>query len=368
MFKNSLSSENLKSILEAFSIKDFDEVLPIANGTANKNYLVVASPSLVIRERSSKYSSEEQMLFEEEYLNHVFSKGIPVPVPLKTLNHLCWYSCHNRVYQVYPFIGSNPGDNRDYNVGDGKGNCADSIEGDGENDYNGKNDVEEAGGFLGRLHSAVNGFTPQTLRNLPRYDDPSIIIHEVSRIIEKSINTITVEERKTLEYILEQAKLVNMHINDEVYYSLPKLLIHGDYHPANVKYMNGKISGLFDFDWVSLQPRIRDITDGIIYFSSKRNENLTGNNIFSLATGYIFDLEGMRLFIKGYSQNVSLPVLEEEIKNIPYFIRARLMHSRVQALKKIPEALSIKMLTEGMKHLLSWIDENQNRLIENLMD
>ena len=122
--------------------------------------------------------------------------------------------------------------------------------------------------------------------------------------------------------------------------------------------MDGVICGLFDFDWVSLQPRLRDVADGIIYFASRRNQNITGNNIFSLASGYTLDIERSKKFINAYCRNVYIPLLKEEIKYIPYFIKARLMHSRVQALSKIPRHQAVKMLTEGMKPILLWIHEN----------
>jgi len=92
-----IKSEVFERVLSDFGISTFSEINVITNGTANKNYLVKVESkssdtvSYVVRERSPKYSSREQMLFEEEYLHYIFSKGIPVPVPLKNVNGECWY-------------------------------------------------------------------------------------------------------------------------------------------------------------------------------------------------------------------------------------------------------------------------------------
>jgi len=251
---------------------------------------------------------------------------------------IIWYYYNEKVYQVYPYIYG------------GEFNCASDSE------------VEESGRFLGRLHSAVVDFIPKVNRNLPRYDDPAVFLREVSKFAEDEATAIKVDQecKDILNYVLKQAEELKRNFKDEAYHNLPKIYIHGDYHPANVKYMNGSICGLFDFDWVSFQPRVRDVTDGIIYFSSKRTGNITGNDIFSLATGYNLDFERSKKFLKAYSESVRIPFTRDEIKHIPFFMKARLIHSRVQALPKVPEKMAVKMLTVGMKDVLSWIDENMS--------
>ncbi|NLC68537.1 MAG: phosphotransferase [Clostridiaceae bacterium] len=338
-------SENKVSILlNNYEIEDYGQLLPITSGTANKSYLLkdckgLYTGNLVIRIRSLKYSSELQMLFEEEYLRHVYSKGIPVPVPLKVKNGQCWYNVDGNTYQIYPFI-------------DG-----------GDFDCNSDSNVTEGGTFLGKLHTAVSDFMPVNERYLPRYDSPDLIMDALNKTMKKNWSKITGEEKRVLEFIIEQTMLIKENVPDRVYDSLPKLIIHGDYHPANVKYKNGKICGLFDFDWVSRQPRIRDIVDGIIYFSSKRDENIKGDNIFSLTSGYIMDLRRIKIFFDAYNKSVNLTLSPQEINCIPYLICARLIHSRVQALPKIPEKKAVKMLTYGMEEILNWVNNNKDEII-----
>jgi Ser/Thr protein kinase RdoA (MazF antagonist) len=341
-----LSKNKINMLLENFGIKEYRELLPITSGTANKNYIIKGCKGvygayigdLVLRIRSLKYSSELQMLFEEEYLRHVYSNGISVPVPLRSKNGQCWHNIDGNTYQICPFITG------------------------GEFDCNNDNDVAEGGAFLGRLHSAVYDLVPINERYLPRYDDPDVIIDVIYKTIDKNCSKITEEERKTLEYIIEQTILIKENVPDHLYNHLPKLIIHGDYHPANVKYAKGKICGLFDFDWISRQPRIRDVADGIIYFSSRRNENIIGDNIFSLTSGYSMDLNRIRIFLHDYNESVNFPLTPEEKKCIPYLICARLIHSRVQALSKIPEEQDVKMLTYGMEEILNWVNNNRGKV------
>ncbi len=47
------------------------------------------------------------------------------------------------------------------------------------------------------------------------------------------------------------------------YDSLPKQLVHFDFHPGNVNYVNNKVVALFDFDWARHDSRFSDLASGI---------------------------------------------------------------------------------------------------------
>ena len=57
---------------------------------------------------------------------------------------------------------------------------------------------------------------------------------------------------------------------------MPFLPIHGDYHQGNLKYEEGRVVGVFDFDWAKIDFRSFDIALAVIYFSANREKNRTG--------------------------------------------------------------------------------------------
>lgn len=332
------------NVLENFNINKVNRVIQIKNGTANKNYIVEAKEDkFVIRNRSRKYSSYEQMIFEAEYLNYVSCKGIPVPVPLKSSTGLYWHEQDEYVYQLYPFI--------------------DGIECDNKDDRQ----VLAAGEFLGKLHSAVRDFKPLHERKLPRYDDPYVIMKGILRVSDDNEGKMNNYQTETIKRMICNAGLLMKCFPDKVYYNcLPLLIIHGDFHPANVKYSGGKINGLFDFDWISSQPRMRDVIDGIIYFSSRRSKSIAGEDILSLINGYIPDLKRAFSFIEAYCLNADTPLTFTEIDSACYFMMARLMHSRVQALAKVPANRHADILTTGMDSIMNWVEFNSCELTKNI--
>ena len=47
---------------------------------------------------------------------------------------------------------------------------------------------------------------------------------------------------------------------------LPVNPVHCDYHPGNLKWVDERGAGLFDFDWAKLDYRLFDVAQGIVYF------------------------------------------------------------------------------------------------------
>lgn len=334
----------LCKVLSKYPIGEFGEIEPLNLGTANKSFLINAgNQKYVIRSRNKKYSSDIWINFEIEYLKHLWHKKISVPFPIMNIDGLYYTRTEESVFQVLPY-----------------------IEG-GNFDCNSLADIAEGGAFLGKLHTVVSDFHPLQPKDLPRYDCPTKILKAIDHTIETHKENINNEEKKALNFIRDQVIQILDFMPDDEYHNLPKLVIHGDYHPANVKYSNGKICGLFDFDWISEQPRLRDIIDGLIYFSSIRSENIASGDILSLVRGYTLDIPRSKVFLKRYIENISKPLTKNEFKYMLCLIKSRLMHSRVQALAKIPKERAVEMLTTGIIEPLRWLDENQNLFINSLM-
>jgi homoserine kinase type II len=61
-------------------------------------------------------------------------------------------------------------------------------------------------------------------------------------------------------------KMLDRTMPRSVYYSIPHLAIHGDYHPGNLKFQNEKVTGVFDFDWSKMDSRCFDVGLAVVYF------------------------------------------------------------------------------------------------------
>lgn len=330
----------IRSILEQFGFRQGDcQCSELSGGTANQNYLIAdGGRTFILRRRNAKYSSDRWVRFEEEYLNYLSGRDIPVPVPVCSAGGRSWIRKNGNVYQLYTYL-------------EGSGYEADNLR-----------QMEQGGDFLGRLHRAVSDFAPANAKRLPRYDNPDHIVQAVRHTLKEHALQADSEEIELLDYVYKVAKEILLVMPDRRYSRLYKLVIHGDYHPANVKYSGDRVCGLFDFDWISMQPRMRDVVDGIIYFSGVRSGGIDGSDIFSLTQPCRFDLTRIRLFADAYRAACHRPLDADEIAAAPYMMKARLLYSRVQALAKIPAGRSVEMLTKGISEPLTWLDDHGETL------
>lgn len=322
------------------------ELAPLGGGTANQNFRVTGTKgSYVLRRRNPRYSSDMWIDYEAEYLNHLFAAGLPVPVPLTARDGDIRVRVGENVYQLYTEIRQ------------GEPFQADNIK-----------QIAAAGAFAGKLHSALRSFRPKTAKPLPRYDDPAVSAQVIAETVGARAADLSADERELLDYVKAKTDELCERLPDSLYNRLPHTVIHGDYHPGNVGFADGEVCAVFDFDWISWQPRIRDVGDGIIYFSAIRPEPFDGGNIYSLTRGCTFDFERSAAVVAAYQQAASEPLTAEELACLPLFMAARLIYSRIQALPKIPEERHVEMLTKEIAIPLDWLEEHGERYVRHLRE
>lgn len=334
-----MDSEQHQAIAQVLSVYGLRADLPVTvlnGGTANRSYVVGdGERKFILRRRSAKYSGDEWIGYEEQYLVHIGSRDIPVPVPMPTLDGSRRCKIGSDTYQLLPYIGGQPF--RPDDAGE----------------------LAEAGAFLGRLHRAAEGFEPDIVKTLPRYDDPAAIAAALARVLAER-GELASEERRTIEYMLACAERIRQRVPDEAYARLPHTIIHGDYHPANAAFRDGRVSALYDFDWISRQPRLRDIADLIVYFAATRRKPFDGGDIYALVQGCTFDADRTTLALQAYVQRSGVPLSQDEAAALPELMAARLLHSRVQALAKVPPERAIEVLTNDIEAPLVWLELNRD--------
>lgn len=321
--------------LSAYGFPPDTAVEPLFGGTANRNYIVRQDGrTFILRRRSAKYSGNGWLDYEEQYLLHMERAALPVPVPLPAVGGSRRYRMEEATFQLFPYIG-------------GEAYVPLRI-----------GQLEGAGAMLGRLHRAAAGFRPSVRKPLPRFDDPAATA-EALRLVLQGDRDKTASERLTIELMLDRAERLCRELPDEAYDRLPNTIVHGDFHPANVAFRGDAVSALYDFDWISEQPRLRDIADLVVYFAALRAEPLDGGSIYSLVQSCTFDTERTIAALRAYTREAGEVLTEAEAAVLPDLMAARLLHSRVQALAKVPPERAVGVLTGGIEGPLKWLDDNR---------
>jgi Ser/Thr protein kinase RdoA (MazF antagonist) len=167
----------------------------------------------------------------EEYnlLTWLTEQGHPISPLLYTTEGLPWAEYQLGIYVLYRFVEGTPGDELN--------SCSPEF-------------AREAGSTLARLHQALAAYDAGDA--FPTFD----LFHEVASFAWPTVQGYAAQRfGHTLHALKEtiEGELVNP------YESLPRQLIHRDFHPANLIFRGNKIAGILDFDRVRLGVRLFDL-------------------------------------------------------------------------------------------------------------
>ena len=121
------------------------------------------------------------------------------------------------------------------------------------------------------------------------------------------------------EFFLEQFNdLLGMLKNippQEKYNAMPRLAVHGDYHPGNLKFKDGRVTGVFDFGWSKIDARCFDVGLAILYFCTSWEMGTDGN----------LQLDRLASFLGAYQEagkliNAIGPLNQLELEYLPQMI------------------------------------------------
>jgi Ser/Thr protein kinase RdoA (MazF antagonist) len=285
-------------------------------GTANFNFrLKTSAGAFFIRQRNPRYSSQERLEFEHYLRRHLSERGFPIPRVIPTKQGQSWAQLPTGAYEVFAWV---------------------------EGTAYEREALAEAGHTLGLFHKYLSDFTPRIAS--PRLDDPRLSLKTLQSL---SGLFSSPEEKAYYQELLFHTMQLAESFSAELYWSLPKVTIHGDYHPANVLGRPEGAMWLFDFDWAGYQPRLRDLADGLLFFAFERQQPIKGEDIRSLTGPWKADQRRAHVFLERYEAEYQ-PLTCEEQGALLLFIKARWLWCRLDAAsRKIPENQRCAYLMSG---------------------
>lgn len=151
---------------------------------------------------------------------------------------------------------------------------------------------------LAQYHDAVCDLTPRGARIEPQILD---LLPQMERDIpvrlDRSKGTAFdayLAANSTL--ILDAIHHIREAIDPQKFHQMTHLVVHGDYHPGNLKFDGMHVVGLFDLDWSKIDARIFDLGLALIYFCSSWDENRIED---------YFELDRAAVFVNAYQVALS---------------------------------------------------------------
>jgi len=284
-------------------------------GIYNTGYTI----DTIINGRKSRYflrkyrkgRREDEIRFEHSVVNHLVGKNFELVAPIiSTINGKTYVKQFGEgsngdsgagvFYTVFEFI---QGDVTHIYVNTG---FSDKV-------------LRNAATVLARFHGAVADLNPAGRRYEPG------IIELLPKIARTADNCANEPERTELnDYLLENHSLVHrtigrtlQAIDSREYKAMPHLVIHGDYHPGNLKFKDDTIVGLFDLDWSKVEARCYDVALALILFCTTWEEKGEGE----------LQLGKASTFLNAYQDTLSRsqeigPLNDVELMYLPHMISA----------------------------------------------
>lgn len=224
---------------------------------------------------------EKEILFEHKLINYAIENGFDIAAGLyKTRDGKTYVKIkeggEDRYFAVYRYL---PGEDK-YTWVD-----------------NQLTDEEYASSaeVIAAFHNSVRDFDPEGFERVePRIMDlvpllPQIFKEYAATSINNRFHTYYL---KNLDSIIEACNRIRIPAGDLA--GMPYVPIHCDFHPGNEKFQDGKVVGIFDFDWSKIDLRLFEIGLGLVYFCSNWVDELDGTLM----------MEQCEIFLKAYQRKL----------------------------------------------------------------
>ncbi len=314
----------LPAVFEAFGLGVPDEVRPLGGTGTRKWDVATAGGRFVVRLRAAEFADLDATRFQHEVLRRLDQAGFPVPAPLIGKSGTSWFAQDGRVYEVLSWIEGEP-----------------FVESDAAA-------VENLGILLARMHRLFADNPPPAKKAGLREDHPDLMRPYLARLRPLARDA---RQSRELAEVGRQLDDVAAKLDAGLYASLPHSLIHGDVHRGNLRFRQSRVAAMYDFDYLDVQARARDLSDGLISFASRRGDPFDPDVIHSLVQPFVPDGPRCQLLLRGYQSVV--PLTDLEWQAFPWLIRSRWIQMRLRGAGSWPRTSESISCCTGFLKLLT---------------
>ena len=284
-----------------------------------------------LKRRNPRYCAPAVLRHDHALMEHLAAKGLCTPLALVSRAGSRWVELDNRIYELYPYMPGAP------------------------HDPDSEAEIAEAGRQLAAFHKAAADFDPPPGKAWPRYHDPANTIPALEWAAERARSREgptpggrqAADALREVTQLLEVSRTLAQEFTAEEYAGYPSLMLHGDWHPANVRYAAGRVCAIFDLDWATPQPRPVDLADGLIYFAGQRAQRMDPLDIRTLTGPFTLHTDRVRTFLRAYLERASIS--SQELEALPKFMLARWLYSRADPMRrKLPPEEALDYLLAGV--------------------
>jgi homoserine kinase type II len=333
-----LGEQVISMVLAEYRLGGLLGWVPIERGYVNEKWRLDTESGLYLLKRRHPSLGRPFLVHAQHALvRHLRKEDLPVPALAHTRDGKTTLSHEGQIYELQAYVAGDPFDPAD------------------------AEHLAASARMLGSYHRAVRGFDHEALhRPLERYGAAAL-----SRTVKSLLETWRFSETTAKDSALLRPLVQELdgHVRDlersyQSFGQLPELVIHGDYHGANLVFRDHRIVAVVDYDLAHWCPRAMEVAEAIIAFCTEPELELE-HVVYRGA----LDLTLVDRFLTNYLEEALLS--EAEIEALPDMIRTIWLCASLDPPLKSP--LSRSAAPQALPEVLAladWAVTNRSALVE----
>ncbi len=330
----------IRRVLHNYDLGELISARLIERGFVNQNWIIETTHGqYFFKRRHPDLRNPDLILTQHALIRHLRHLGFPVPEILTATSGDTLVALDGEFYEIQEFI---------------EGSYFQHTK---------LAHLQEAAIKLGNYHACVQGFKPLELQDTGTLYDPAFLTGYLAELKDSLGGERDVLMQQIVQELETHAK--DLTICFDKHDDLPHLFIHGDYHAGNLIFDDNHIVGVVDYDKACWQPRVVEVAEALIYFSSPRPGHLK-HLVYSGFLEWDKFTRFLRYYLQGIGSEAEDMVLRKnEVLALPDYIRCiwlcnalRDVHKKKCRFAKTSEAL-MELLALG-----NWSEANRQKMIK----
>ncbi len=238
--REQLTSPEINAVLSRYELGKVSAIHEVRAGDpgAPKALIECARGSLLLKRRSRACDDPYLVAFQHSLQLRLEAQGYPVAPLLGTRDdNNSMVQLDGRVYELFRYINAAPADG--------------SVQG-----------AEIAGGALARLHHLSQGHSSAWTAPEDRSSALERVRRRMDRLASAHASLESACARLTALSAWAHHALLRLGLDRS-----PTRVIHGDWHPGNTLFREGRLVGVIDFDAARMGELACDLAQGLVQFS-----------------------------------------------------------------------------------------------------
>jgi homoserine kinase type II len=272
------SADELAQVLSHYDIGAIHQVKPLTAGNRQAPKMVVISDrgKFLLKRRPKGKDDFYRVAFAHAIQNHLAERDFPVTTIMKTSwekNTILQLDEH--IYELFRFVTGYRYD----------GSAEATI---------------DTGRQLALFHRHLAGFASQWTPLRSSFHDSSGVRRHIKMLGSERSADIDKKLSRLGEAIMSIYNESSTHVNELGFDSWSEQVVHGDWHPGNMLFSQGRLTAVLDFDSVRIAPPVTDLANGMLQFS------IVGGRPNPVEWPEYLDHTKLIQFLKGYRQIIDL--------------------------------------------------------------